>query len=85
MPENKPANVTRIAEWKHKDTIEALEYLLAMAKRGEITGFIYGVRVGDWHHGIGVTGHYRDDPIAGLGATGRIFSALNRLAEQASE
>jgi len=74
-------NVVRIPEYKHRDTIEALEALLVKARAGEITGLIWGARFGDWNHGIGVTGHYRTDPITGLGAAGRIFATLNKLVE----
>lgn len=76
------SNVISIKEYKERETIATLERLLEKAKAGEITGLIYTVRLGEWNHGVGVTGTYRQDPISGLGATGRVFDILNQEARR---
>lgn len=75
-------NVISIKEFKERDTIATLERLLEKARAGEITGLIYTVRLGEWSHAVGVTGRYREDPISGLGAAGRVFDILNQEARR---
>lgn len=58
-----------------------LEQLLAQAKKGEVLGLAFMVRLGSKHHGMGVTGEYLADPLLGVAAASRMIFRLNRLAE----
>lgn len=78
----KTKNVITIKEYRNQDTVDTLEKLLEMARSGKVTGLIYTVRLDDWNHGVGVTGYYREDPISGLGAVGRVFDVLNQAARK---
>jgi hypothetical protein len=78
----KSSNVISIKEYKERDTIATLERLLEKARAGEITGLIYTVSLSQWDHAVGVTGRYREDPISGLGAAGRVFDILNQEARR---
>ena len=75
-------NVISIKEYKERDTIATLERLLAKARAGEVTGLIFTVRLGEWNLAVGVSGRYREDPISGLGAAGRVFDILNQEARR---
>ncbi len=71
--------VTSIVEYRNKETVAVLEELLDQARRGEITGFAFACKIGAQNHGIGLTGDYREDPIAALAVTARIAHVLNGL------
>lgn len=73
--------VTRISEYRSSDTVTALEELLVLAKQGTLTGMVFACKYDHWHHGVGVTGDYRRDPIPALGVAGRLFRMLNRFAD----
>jgi hypothetical protein len=59
-----------------------LKEILAKAERGEVTGMVFGLRLGDADHGIGVTGSYRDDPISSVAVAGRIVTMCSREASK---
>lgn len=83
MPRKEPPNnVIRIIEYRNKDTIAVCEEIIEKAKRGEIVGMLYAIRLNDFDHGIGATGKYRDDPISGLAAAGRLLNVLSKLANK---
>lgn len=74
--------VTKITEYRTRDTVKALEELLEMAKAGKLTGLVFACKYGPWDHGIGVVGDYYKDPIPALAIAGRLFRALNKFADE---
>lgn len=74
-------SVTKIAEFRSKETVAVLEELLADARLGKITGFAFACKYGEKNHGIGLTGDYRKDPIEVLAVHGRIQHVLNTLVD----
>lgn len=77
----KKMNITKIAEYKNRNTVAVLEELLQQAKHGDITGFAFACKLGETLHGIGLTGDYRADPIQGLSITARLQHLLNRAVD----
>lgn len=75
------ANVTKITEYKTREVVAALEELLEQARRGEISGFAFACKFGDRHHGIGLTGDYRKDPLPVLAVTARISARINQILD----
>ncbi len=75
-------NVIRIVEYKSRETVEALETMLEMARAGEISGMVFALRLGDWNHGVGVTGEYEKDPIAAASVAARILKILGNRADK---
>lgn len=63
--------LTRIEEWKNRDTILVLKELLEMAESGEVTGLAFSCKIGEVQHGIGLTGDYASDPA-------QIFAIVSR-------
>jgi len=74
--------VIRIHEYLNRDTISALEDMLARAKRGEIHGLCFAFKLDDRHHGIGLTGEYVDDPTDVLAVVSRIAFEINFLVRE---
>ena len=56
--------------------ITILENLLVQARKGELTGLMYVVRLRGQDHGVGVSGHYLSDVRAGLSAFMLVYSLL---------
>jgi hypothetical protein len=78
----KSDKVTSITEFKNRDTKKVLRELLKLAETGEMTGLILGVRLGDWDHGIAITGSYAKDPVAGALVAGRLVKILSNRADK---
>lgn len=76
------APVIRIVEYKYRDTITALEDMLARAKRGEILGLCFAFKTDAKHHGICLTGEYVDDPTDVLAVASRIDFEVNMLVRE---
>jgi hypothetical protein len=72
---------TTLRTYIQQDTIEVCEAILAKAKRGEITGMIFALREGEFDHGIGATGDYRDDPLLAKQVVGGLFDLFSELAK----
>ena len=74
MPNQKePATIFDFASYKNRDTVDVLTEALNRAKNGEITGMVFAFYMGNRRHGVGVTGHYRDNPEDAVGVSGQIF------------
>lgn len=82
MPKKPQSNVVRIVEYKNRDTIAVCREIIAKAERGEVTGMLFALRLGDFDHGIGATGSYLKDPISGLAVAGRLLSIISKFAEK---
>lgn len=81
----KPNNVVKIITRANQETIEALEEILKLAERGEVTGLIFGLHLNCQHHSIGYAGVYRQHPLAALGMAGRLFSALDDAVQASGD
>jgi hypothetical protein len=77
-----PSNAITIVEYQNKDTIAVCREIIEKAERGEVTGMLFALRLTDFEHGIGATGTYRDDPVSGLTAAGRLLNILSKLASK---
>lgn len=73
--------VTRIEEYKSRETIKLLEELLERARLGEILGLVFCVRLGVKAHAMGVSGHYLEDPVMAIAVTARMNHRLNVAAD----
>lgn len=71
--------ITRIDEHLDRDTILALQDLLARAENGQIRGLAFAIKTGPKRHRIGFTGQYWADPIETLGCVTRMEYKLNQL------
>jgi hypothetical protein len=78
-------SVTYISEYKGRQTVETLEALLTLARSGKLTGLIFACKYDETHHGVGITGDYRTDPIVALGVSGRLLRVLGRYADQLTD
>jgi len=76
------AVVVRIVEYRNRDTVKALEDMLARAKRGEIRGLCFAYKIDDRNHGIGLTGEYITDPTDVLAVVSRIEFEVNMLVRE---
>jgi hypothetical protein len=74
--------VVRIVEYLNRDTISALEDMLARARRGEVLGLCFAFKTGPGHHGIGLTGEYISDPTDVLAVASRISIEVNMLVRE---
>lgn len=72
-------NVTTIEDYRSRDMIEALEDLLGRARKGQLRGFAFAIKVGSRRHRVGFTGTYWDDPTEALGCVTRMEYKLNQL------
>jgi len=77
--------VTKIADFKSKETVEMLRDLLEKAENGEILGLVFCVRLGIRRHAMGVSGHYKDDPVMAVAVTARMGHRLNVAADALDE
>lgn len=74
--------VVRIVEYKNRDTISALEDMLARAKAGQIQGLCFAYKIDDRNHGIALTGEYIEDPTDVLAVVSRIEFEVNQLVRE---
>jgi hypothetical protein len=74
--------VTRIVEWKNRDTIQALEHMLSQAKEGRLTGMLFACKLDDKNHGMGITGDYAADPLPVSAIAGALFRLVNKYAQE---
>lgn len=72
-------NVTHFEEFAARDTVAALEELLARATRGQIRGLAFAIKTGPLRHRLGLTGDYWKDPGEALKATARMQYKANQL------
>jgi hypothetical protein len=75
-------DVLRISEYRNRELISFLEELTIEAKKGEVSGLAFAIVKRDCTHGIGVVGHYRDNPLLASGVIARLFLTLNFRADQ---
>lgn len=78
-------SVTRIEEFKNRETIETLEELLDQAKKGQIHGFLFCARQGEKSHLMGLSGDYRDDAILAVAVAARMIYRLNTMVDEAEQ
>ena len=71
----------KISEYKTKDTGAVLRELTAQWEAGELTALAFACKIGDRHHGIGITDDYRRDPLSALGVSVRIQHVINQLID----
>jgi hypothetical protein len=76
------SNVIRIETYKNRDTRKVLEELLAKYDAGELSGLVACISLGDFDHGIVITGRYNNDPIAGAAVAGRALKILSNRADK---
>lgn len=62
-----------------EDTIATLEALLTQARSGAIYGLAFIVKYAPTQHEPGVTGDYRRDPTAAVGAAMKLVDALSQM------
>jgi hypothetical protein len=74
--------VIRITEYQNRDTVSALEDMLARARRGEILGLCFAYKIDQKNHGIGLTGEYITDPTDVLAVVSRIEFEVNMLVRE---
>lgn len=79
------SNVIPIKQRANQETVEALEEMLQMAKRGEVTGMIFAIQFPSKKYTIGSSGFYREDPLAALGVVGRLFSAIDDAVQASGD
>lgn len=72
--------VINIKEYRNRDTIEVLETLLQMAKRGRVMGLMLAVQKTDNEHIINITGSYSRNTMAALAASARLTYLANSTA-----
>ena len=65
-------------------TIEVLEDLLAAARRGKISGLAWACRFGPNNHAIGVTGHYKRNPLETMAVLARAKHRLHQRIDDGS-
>lgn len=74
--------VVNLSEFKNRQTILVMEHLLARAKRGEVSGFLFSIQIGEKQHSMGVCGGYLDDPTTGVAVASRMWRQLNTIVDQ---
>lgn len=73
--------VTRLSEYKNKETVGVLEQLLAQARNGDISGLLFCVRLSSNHHAMGISGIYHADPTQAVTGCGRMKHRLNLMID----
>lgn len=79
------AKVTEIREYRARNIRATLERLIALVDSGEMTGLAFACKIGDSHHGIGLAGDYREDPVQVLAVTARINYRINQILDNERE
>lgn len=72
-------SVTRIIEYRNRDTIAALEDLLARARGGHLRGVAFTIKTSANQHRLGLTGAYWDNPHEVLMCAVRLSHIVNEL------
>lgn len=70
--------ITKLVEYRNRDTIAALTELLRLAREGRIRGLVFTAWSGRRAHAIGITGDYWHDPAQALAAANRMAYLLNQ-------
>ena len=70
-------NVVRISEYRARETLTVLRYVLGLALRGEISGLALCFRR-NGHDEYAFTGEFQRNTAARHEATGRMFWKVNR-------
>ncbi len=73
--------VIRMAEYQQRETVQTLEKLLAQARRGEVDGLMFAVKVGG-DHCLGSTGAYARNMAMAMAVSLRFMHLLNRQADK---
>lgn len=77
--------VIEIREYRSRSIRTTLEGLIALVDSGEMTGLAFACKIGDLHHGIGLAGDYREDPLQVLSVTARINYRINQILDGRQE
>ncbi len=72
---------TKISEYKNVPMLDLLAEIAEQIKAGKVTGVALAVKYGEKHHGIALSGDYRDDPAQVLSVTSRIAYRVNQLVD----
>lgn len=75
------APVTRLAQYRAKQTVEVLEELLEQAKAGDLTGLAVVCKRSS-KHTFCLTGDYREDPLPVMALAERMQHVLNRMMDR---
>lgn len=78
-------NVIPIKSHENQETIKALEGMLKMAERGDVTGVIFALQLTGAKYTLGSAGYYRNHPLAALGVVGRLFSVIDEAAQESGD
>lgn len=74
--------ILKISEYRNRELISFLDELSEEARKGEVIGLAFAIVRKDCMHGIGVVGHYRDNPLLASGVISRLIINLNFRADQ---
>ena len=74
--------VTKLSEYKNRDTLATLQQLTRMAMSGEIEGLLFCVRLGARSLAMGSSGSFHADPDAAAQATARMHHRINLRIDQ---
>lgn len=77
-----PSNVVRIQDFKARDTVDALEELLASARSGRISGLAFAIKYDGKEHAFGLTGDYLERPMDAAAMVIRVQHRLNQLIDK---
>jgi hypothetical protein len=74
-------NVVKIQEYLCRDTVAALEHMLACARRGEIKGLALCAKDARGREHIAFIGDYLDNPALGVNAANRMSWRLTQMQD----
>lgn len=78
-------NVRRLADYRHRDTVQVLQHLLARAERGELEALAICARPVSGREEFAFTGTYRRSADAAAAASIRLSRFLIHFDEQGSD
>jgi hypothetical protein len=67
-----------IQERRSRTIVDVLEEFLVLAKRGEMTGLAFAIKLDEMHSSVGTCGDYTRNSIEALGATQRLINFVGR-------
>lgn len=70
--------VVFIQERRSRTIVDVLEEFLVLAKRGQMTGLAFAVKIDESHSSVGTCGDYTKNSIEALGATQRLLNFVGR-------